>query len=280
MSTHEQRNLKDIESEIEQTRSRLDNTITAIQDKFSTGQLVDQALDYVRRARHGGPAEFASNLGQTAKQNPVPVTLVGLGLSWLMISGPSHASESGTTTLPARRSDASSSGVGNAMSTAGTGAKRMASGSREKAGHVAHSAHEGFNRMKSGTRSSVSNVSRGAGKAGKQAAHLMQEQPLMVGALGLALGATLGALLYSTRIEDELMGEARDDVVDRATEVGEQQFEKAKSVAQSAKATALDEADKQDHAPERPEDRHRDVPEDTTQAGNEDGLNRVPPRSF
>jgi hypothetical protein len=51
---------------------------------------------------------------------------------------------------------------------------------------------------------------------------LAQSQPLLVGVLGVAVGAALAAVLPRTRTEDRLLGEARDQVVarvnDRATE--------------------------------------------------------------
>lgn len=44
---------------------------------------------------------------------------------------------------------------------------------------------------------------------------LIQQQPLLLGAAGLALGALLGGLLPRTETEDRLMGDARDQLVER-----------------------------------------------------------------
>lgn len=78
--------------------------------------------------------------------------------------------------------------------------------------------------------------------------HLLREQPLVVGAIGLAVGAVLGALLPLTRRENELMGETRDQLLEQAKEKGqetlEQATETAKSVAAAAAEAAKSEAEK------------------------------------
>lgn len=60
---------------------------------------------------------------------------------------------------------------------------------------------------------------------------LAREQPLVVAAIGLALGAAAAALLPRTQTEDALMGEASDAVKGVVGAVASEQFEKAKSVA-------------------------------------------------
>jgi len=72
-----------IEQEISATRAEIDETLVALQNKLSPGQLLDQVLGY---AKDGG-GEFAANFGRTVRDNPVPVALLGLGVGWLMMSG-------------------------------------------------------------------------------------------------------------------------------------------------------------------------------------------------
>lgn len=87
-----------IEREIEQDRRRIEERIGAIQEKLSPGQLIDEMLAYAKG--HGG-AEFASNLKNSAVNNPLPVALVGVGLAWLMAkpaaAGDVRQSSSGMT---------------------------------------------------------------------------------------------------------------------------------------------------------------------------------------
>ena len=71
-------------AEIDRTRGEMDRTLSEIEHRLTPGQLVDQGIDYLR---HSGANEFVQNLGGTAKQNPMPLALVGIGLAWLMALG-------------------------------------------------------------------------------------------------------------------------------------------------------------------------------------------------
>jgi hypothetical protein len=62
--------------------------------------------------------------------------------------------------------------------------------------------------------------------AGRTFESLRTELPLILGALGFALGAALSAGLPPTRHEDTLLGEVRDEYVQKAKAFGEEQLEK------------------------------------------------------
>src|SRR5262249_37575354 len=81
-----------IEEELEVTRARMDTRLTELRERLTPGQLLDDALDYVRTS--GGP-EFGQNLMASVRNNPLPVAITGIGLAWLMISG-----ARGTVTSP------------------------------------------------------------------------------------------------------------------------------------------------------------------------------------
>lgn len=70
-----------IERDLEQTRARLDATIDALQQKLSPGEMIDQAIDYLKQS---GGGDMGRTLMETARQHPVPVVLTGIGLAWLM----------------------------------------------------------------------------------------------------------------------------------------------------------------------------------------------------
>jgi hypothetical protein len=85
MSTN--RNTRDprqIEADLDRTRARMGHTLDVLQQKFSPGELFDQTLSYMRAS---GGSGVASNIMDTITRNPLPVTLVGIGLAWLAISG-------------------------------------------------------------------------------------------------------------------------------------------------------------------------------------------------
>ncbi|HEV7274916.1 MAG TPA: DUF3618 domain-containing protein [Devosiaceae bacterium] len=75
-----QKSSAELEREADQQRHRVEQTITEIQSRLSPGQLVDQALSYTK---HGG-GKFASNLGRSVSNNPMPAALLGVSLAWLM----------------------------------------------------------------------------------------------------------------------------------------------------------------------------------------------------
>lgn len=88
MTQHDNhRDPDEIESDIEQTRSRLDDTLNQLEEKFSPRQILNDTYEYVRQ---GGANDFVTNLGTVIKQNPMPVMLTGIGLGWLIISNSRH----------------------------------------------------------------------------------------------------------------------------------------------------------------------------------------------
>ena len=73
----------EIEREVRNSRADVERTLDQIQERLSPGQLLDQAVGYLR----GGGGEFMRNLGDSVRSNPLPVTLVGVGLAWMMLAG-------------------------------------------------------------------------------------------------------------------------------------------------------------------------------------------------
>jgi hypothetical protein len=84
-----------------------------------------------------------------------------------------------------------------------------------------------------------------ADRAGQSFGDAMRENPLAVGAMAVALGAAVGLALPSTRKEDELMGEARDRLVDEARDAARQTAQRVQHVAEEAKDTALEDMRRQ-----------------------------------
>ena len=211
----------EILAEIDRTRSEMDRTLTAIEHRLTPGQLVDQGIDYLR---HSGANEFVQNLGGTAKQNPMPVALVGIGLTWLMALGRQPAQHQGygaydaESSGPGMREKASGAmqGISERMGSAKSQIGDAASSLRERAGQVTGTAREQWERARGGID------------------YMIHEQPLALGAIGVAIGAVLAAAAPRTRKEQELMGEASRDVAEKAKAMGSQQIEKAKETMKQA----------------------------------------------
>ena len=99
MRTNGEQRPEQILAEIDRTRGEMDRTLSAIEQRLTPGQLMDQGLDYLR---HSGANEFVENLGGAAKQNPLPVALTAIGLTWLMALGRQPAQGNGSSTSSAR----------------------------------------------------------------------------------------------------------------------------------------------------------------------------------
>jgi hypothetical protein len=110
--------------------------------------------------------------------------------------------------------------VGSVASTVGETASTLVSGTRETAGSL------------------VGGVQHRAGRVEDSVGRALQENPLAVGAVALALGTAVGLALPQTQREHQLLGEARDTLVERAQELAQETFEKVQSVAGEAQQAA------------------------------------------
>lgn len=228
------RNANEILAEIDRTRSDLDLTLDAIERRLAPNQLVDQGFEYLR---HSGGREFVSNLGGAVKANPLPVVLVGLGVAWLMFANRTDSSGAGARSLEEFGADTKNSEEW-ASGTASSVKDRLARGAeaaREKAGATAEGARDRWNRASATTRYQMRRA-----RAGYE--HVLREQPLALGALGLAFGALLAAAAPRTRKEDELMGAAASRFKQGLSDTGEEGLEKARSVVSAATDAASREA--------------------------------------
>ena len=78
----------------------------------------------------------------------------------------------------------------------------------------------------------------------------LQENPLVVGAVAVAIGGVLAATAPRTEREDQLLGSARDRVVGSARELTEDTMAKVGHVVDEVQTTAAEEAKKQSLIPD------------------------------
>jgi hypothetical protein len=72
-----------LEREAAETRWQLAGTVEELRDRLTPGRVVDQVVDYTR---DGPAAEFLRNLKREARENPMPLVLIGIGIAWLMLA--------------------------------------------------------------------------------------------------------------------------------------------------------------------------------------------------
>jgi hypothetical protein len=255
---------QEVEREVQQSRAELEDTLEAIQERLSPGQMFEQVVDYMRSSNG---SDFLRNLGTMVRDNPVPVALVGTGLVWLMLS----SSRSGRREhddeddLPESYGE---SRYGNELSEdAGQSGSGWSEGARETVREWTQgtrtrtrSVRDRARRLSASARDRVSETGEqlwhGARDAGDRASYYgrqvrrgffdtLHEQPLVLGALGLAAGAAIGAALPATEKEDEWLGDSRDRLAERAKEAGWEQVDKARAAASAAYGAAREEAERQ-----------------------------------
>lgn len=269
-----------LEDEINRIRQEMNETLSAIESQFTPGQLIDRALHSMK----GGPGAFASNLGTTLRDNPLPATLIGIGLGWLMVDerrpprrGAAHYPMSGDTI--GSRTEMAREKVSSGMSTAREkmdetkGRVSETTGRmKEKLGEMKHTVSEKMHhatdkmhhtREQSGERMhSVGERARHARETLNERGHrtgermhemksnvtgFAHEQPLLLGLIGLGVGALVAAMIPPTRKEDEWLGETSDRMKHQAKEAGREQMQKAQHVASAAADTARQETERQLH---------------------------------
>jgi hypothetical protein len=76
-------------------------------------------------------------------------------------------------------------------------------------------------------------------------ADLMERQPLVLGAIGLGVGAAMAAALPSTAVESDLLGQASADFQSRTRELAEKVTDRAADLADGVTAAVANEAQAQ-----------------------------------
>ena len=61
---------EEVEREVQQSRAKVEDTLEAIQERLSPGQMFEQVVDYMRSSNGN---DFLRNLGTMVRDNPVPV---------------------------------------------------------------------------------------------------------------------------------------------------------------------------------------------------------------
>jgi hypothetical protein len=162
------------------------------------------------------------------KSNPVPAALAGIGLGWLALSG--RSGRDWTTYEPAYRRYAGEDEGGMLSSVS-----EMASNVTERVSEAASGAAESAQQMMSGARDYTRGAAERFGSRGRRGQSELQrmtrENPLAVAGGALLLGAAVGLAIPETERENELMGEARDSMIDRAQDMAQTAVSRAKDAA-------------------------------------------------
>jgi hypothetical protein len=248
-----------LEREIDETRADLTDTVDALARKFSPGELLDRSLGVVKE--HGG--EFAVNLRDSIKEKPLAALLTSIGLAWLMAPVSNNRSRSWTSSSGRDYSTSDYSMPDDGSEDWSDETKSTLSRAREKlsdSGHKLKDAVTGARDRLSGARERISDrsssmsesVSRTTASAREQAAmarerfnSVKEQEPLVLGVIGLAVGALIGGVLPRSETENRLIGEASDatkgEMKTKARDVYGQARDKAEKATEAASQAMADD---------------------------------------
>lgn len=233
-----QKDPETLEREIDQQRADISHIVEELENKLSPGELIDKAMGYAK----GNGGEFFGNLAHTIKANPVPTLLTSVGLAWLMAGQDRDPYRSTTLTSGAGRGKTSSGpSMGDKLSQKSGDLKGKAGQMEHQAADSMHHAGDSMRQARDRASGALHDTSHRLSESGHHAAdslrggarrarsgfdRLRHEQPLALGAIGIAIGALLAASVPPTRREDELLGERSDEMTDELRHKAEEQYER------------------------------------------------------
>ena len=263
------RSAAEIEREIDTERSALGATLHDMRDRLSLESALHRAADALR----DNGQEIADAVGRQVRANPLGVALTGAGLAWLIL-GPrtqattrgngadGHDRSFGAGTFPHdgdsdQRRHAEASRGGPDRDGAGPGlAERARDAITETARRAGTRAEELRSRVSSGLEdfsdearrrvmdarhAAADAVERGermAIRGGRAGVALFSDHPIATGALALAAGAAVAALLPRSDSEERLFGTEADRLMARARRVYEEEKQLLRRTGASMAETA------------------------------------------
>ncbi|MCW6509461.1 hypothetical protein [Lichenifustis flavocetrariae] len=236
----------EVAEEAENERAGLVNTLDQLRENLKPSNVVDEVMAH---ATFDSTA-LMDRVWQTARANPIPAVLIGLGAAMLLgfgrLSTPNSTKGRASTRVSVR---------GNVPPTVNYGATNRgeATAARSDSGSPDISTRTRTTRT-STEMNNLRNANLGYGRASTSAdlrqpvrplmntslnlkhptsslARLFDEQPLVLAALGVAVGAAVGAALPSTDVEAQLMGDASESMRQSAAAAARQQLSQLKATA-------------------------------------------------
>lgn len=239
------RNPEDLERQADAIRADMDRTLNALERKLSPEQLLDRPLSFLKE--HGG--ELRQTLGATMRNNPVPIVLTLAGITWLVAASYNKRQPPGQD-LQSRFAHSS---VGQKLQARASRARERLHSATESARERFRSTQESgeFDELQSsdeeygqtgGARERLSSKLSSTRETARTRAHqaqdrlysMLDEQPLVLGALAVAIGAIIGTAVPSTHYENRMLGRARERAMTKAQELGEQRYEELRETLQSS----------------------------------------------
>ncbi len=243
-----------ISHEVDEERARFAQSLGALASSIRPERLVDEAT----HAASSIGNDLTQKAWSTLRDNPAGGILVSLGLG-LLASGQTARTGPGRRPQPIMKNPNDALvGFDERVAEADAEMRSQMNGQLEntqQAAHMRAALDRGLDKLPPKARQRVikarraaigiqEEVEKQARRAARKTSGFVQDQPLTAGAIALGFGVIAGALLPSTRREDELLGARRDALMAEARSVLEEELLNAKHKAEAAlsKRTAKPES--------------------------------------
>lgn len=233
---------EELEESIAQTQERIAESIDELTKRLNPARVKDQAVQSLndslnlkglqhmvsdlRGSLSSGAKSSGVRLLEGVKHNPVSAALIGVGAGVIAVGGV-MAARTDSTSYSSSSERTYDERLRGMMQTIESSNDNTASVRR----NVSQRMTESSNALQSSGKYTVQRAKDGLG-------HLLESQPLAVGAVALLAGAAIGLLLPRTRYEDSLMGERSDQLISQAKSKASEVVDVAKSTAQDVVQTA------------------------------------------
>jgi ElaB/YqjD/DUF883 family membrane-anchored ribosome-binding protein len=255
-----------VRTEIERTRSDMSETIDEIQNRLSPGNIAAQARESIKEKTVGRVREFAGSASHSASglahrtrdaargtvgQNPWPAILIGVGAAWMLFDRSRRANrheraterlyhEDGTTGIYEVDRETGAETRGDVWTSTSSGLSQRddsyyrGSSWRGESDHAWREDSGQPSRLAQSSRQAIGRARSGVSDFSSRAQHLMQRNPLAVGAVAAAVGVAVGLALPETERENRLMGDTKDGLIEKAQDAAQNAVDKVKEKAENA----------------------------------------------
>lgn len=254
----------EIRADIERTRAELSETVEAIGDRLKPSNIAQKGWQSVKNTSE----QQANRVVRLAREHPITATLVGAGVTWMLIERARRSREESWVHEESygdaeyedlgyegetERSAGAASGVRRAARRVGGAARGVSSAATNAASQAGEKVRDMAVSVKDRAAGLGSRVRDTSGRAREGFWDLLDRRPLVAGAAALAAGVVVGLTIPTTERENSLMGETRDELLRGVRDAGRRTLDKtrevARSAAEAAQSAAQSEAERQQLIP-------------------------------
>ena len=268
---------------VEELRSRVSDKADDLRRRVSPEAIKSEVKHFVDRTGH----DMLHNIGRKASERPLEAIAVGAGLAYvgwrflrnipapilLLGAGVALLRSSSSNGAPSAASrNQSSDDSGSTLEKVGSAVSAKAAAIAAEVSDTVSETAQAASRMASNATAAVSDAASSVYRGGTDAAsyavnqasqagrttrdnfvQAFERHPLIIGGVGLAIGAVIAASLPTTAVENRLLGDTSDDLRDRASKMGSEGYEAAKAAGQRIYDRSLAKGGDQspDSAPDR-----------------------------